>query len=79
MPVGIPSKVFAEHTGGVAVMQAMAATAEHPEKARAPMFCNVPSSKTVQIEDGKGAAAEERRRKTPRSPAAAGACRMAQY
>ena len=42
----------------------------------------VPSSKTARNEDGKGAAAEtgggERRRKTPRSPATAGACRMAQ-
>jgi len=38
----------------------------------------VPSSKTARNEDGKGAAAEERRRKIPRSPAAAGAFRMAQ-
>ena len=39
MSVGIPSKVFAKHTGGVAVIQEMDSTAEHPENARAPTFC----------------------------------------
>ena len=50
MSAGIPSKVFAEHMGGVAVIQDMDSTAEHPEKARAPMFCKDRSILIVRAE-----------------------------
>ena len=39
MSAGIPSNVFAKHTGGVAVIQEIDSTAKHPENALAPMSC----------------------------------------
>ncbi len=38
MSVSIPSKVFSKHTGGVAVIQEMDSTAEHPANARAQLL-----------------------------------------